>query len=101
MILGIYLESLSPIISFEGKQILHLMDNKGVGSVFAIGSPKLELQAIATKVYKVANSLGLRLYIYIFIVVLEKILLCNGLIEVAEAFNKALMTLDPPSSIIK
>ena len=62
MILGIYTESLSPIFSFRGKQILLLTDNKGAVSVFTIGSPKPALQAMATKVYKVANSLGLKLY---------------------------------------
>ena len=64
MILGIYTESLSPISSFKGKQILHLTDNKGVVSVFTIGSPKPALQAMALKVYKVANSLGLKLYFH-------------------------------------
>ena len=64
MILGIYTESLSPIGSFKGKQILHLTDNQGVVSVFTIGSPKPELQAMALKVYKVANSLGLKLYFH-------------------------------------
>ena len=34
VILGIYTESLSPIFSFRGKQILHLTDNKGVASIF-------------------------------------------------------------------
>ena len=62
--LGIYTESLSPISSFKDNQILHLTDNKGVVSVFTIGSPKLALQKIATKVYKVANSLGLKLYFH-------------------------------------
>ena len=62
VILGIYTESLSLIFSFKGKKILHLSDNKGIVSVFTIGSPKPALQAMATKVYKVANSLGLKLY---------------------------------------
>ena len=43
---------------------MHLTDNKGVVSVFTIGSPKPALQAMATKVYKVANSLGLKLYFH-------------------------------------
>ena len=34
VILGIYTESLSPILSFKGEHILHLFDNKGVVSVF-------------------------------------------------------------------
>ena len=62
MILGIYTESLSPIYPFKGKQILHLTDYKGVVSVFTIGSPTPALKTIATKVYKVANTLGLKLY---------------------------------------
>ena len=64
VILGIYTESLSPIFSFRGKQILHLTDNKGVASIFTIDSPKHTLQAMALKVYKVANSLGLKLYFH-------------------------------------
>ena len=64
MILGIYTIFLSQIFSFKGKQILHLTDNKGVVSVFTIGSPKPVLQAMAIKVYKVANSLGLKLYFH-------------------------------------
>ena len=43
---------------------MHLTDNKGVVSVFTIGSPKPALQKMATKVYKVANSLGLKLYFH-------------------------------------
>ena len=62
MILGIYTESNSPISSFKGRKILHLTDNKGVVSVFTIGSPKPVLQAMALKVFKVANSLGLKLF---------------------------------------
>ena len=64
VIFGIYTESLSPISSFKGNQILHLTDNKGVVSVFTIGSPKPALQAMALKVYKVANSLGLKLFFH-------------------------------------
>ena len=64
VILGIYTESLSPIFSFKGKQILRLTDNKGEVSVSTIGSPKHALQAMALKVYKVANSLGLKLYFH-------------------------------------
>ena len=64
MILGIYTDSLGPISSFKGKQILHLTDNQGVVSVFTIGSPKPKLQAMALKVYKVANSLGLKLHFH-------------------------------------
>ena len=60
--LGIYTESLSQIFPCRCNQILHLTDNKGVVSVFTIGSPKPDLQAVATRVYKVANSLGLKLY---------------------------------------
>ena len=56
VILGIYTESLSPIGSFKGKQILYLTVNKGGVSVFTIGSPKPALQAMALKVYKVAKS---------------------------------------------
>ena len=33
-------------------------------SIFTIGSPKPALQAMALKVYKVANSLGLKLYFH-------------------------------------
>ena len=40
VILGIYTDSQSPISSFKGKCILHFMDNKGVVSVFTIGSTK-------------------------------------------------------------
>ena len=47
VILGIYTESLSPIFLFKGKQILHLTDNKGVVSVYTIGSPEPALQAMA------------------------------------------------------
>ena len=43
---------------------MHLTDNKGVVSVFTIGSPKPALQAMALKVNKVANSLGLKLYFH-------------------------------------
>ena len=50
VILGIHTEALSPISLFKGKQILHLTDNKGVVSVFTIGSPKPALQAMALKV---------------------------------------------------
>jgi len=64
VILGIYTECLSLIFSFKGNQILHLIDNKGVVSGFTIGSPKPALQAEATKVYKVAYSLGLKLYFH-------------------------------------
>ena len=39
---------------------MHITDNKGVVSVFTIGSPKPALQAMALKVYKVANSLNLK-----------------------------------------
>ena len=35
-----------------------------VVSVFTIGSPKPALQKMAIKVYKVANSLGLKLYFH-------------------------------------
>ena len=44
VILGIYTESLSPISSFKGNQILHLTDNKGVVLAFTIGSPKPALK---------------------------------------------------------
>ena len=64
LILGVYTEALSTIGSFKGKQILHLTDNKGVVSIFNTGSPKPSLQAMALKVYKVANSLGLKLYFH-------------------------------------
>ena len=64
VILGIYTEVLSPIGSFKGEQILHLTDNKGVVSVFTIGSHKPALQAMALKVYKVANSFGLKLHFH-------------------------------------
>ena len=63
VILGIYTETLSPITLFKGKQILHLTYNKGIVSVFTIGSPKPALQAIALKIYKVANSLGMKLFL--------------------------------------
>ena len=48
IILGICTESLKPISYFEGNQILHLTDNKGVVSVFTIGSLKPALQKMAT-----------------------------------------------------
>ena len=64
MILGIYTDSHGPINWFKGKQILHLMDNRGVVSVFTIDSPKPALQTMALKVYKVANSLGLKLFFH-------------------------------------
>ena len=50
------------ILQFKGRQILHLTDNKGVVSIFTIGSPKPALQAMALKVFKVANSLGMKLF---------------------------------------
>ena len=56
VILGIYTDSHSPISLFKGKQILHFTDDKEVVSVFTIGSPKPALQAMAVKVFKVANS---------------------------------------------
>jgi hypothetical protein len=62
VILGIYTNSNSPIGSFKGRKILHLTDNKGVVSVFTIGSPKPALQEMAVKVFRVANSLGLKLF---------------------------------------
>ena len=62
VILGIYTDSQSPISSFKGKRILHFTDNKGVVSVFTIGSTKPALQAMAVKVFRVANSLGLKLF---------------------------------------
>ena len=40
------------------------MDNKGVVSVFTVCSPKPALQAMALKVYKVANSLGVKLFFH-------------------------------------
>ena len=43
---------------------MHLTDNKGVVSVFTIGSPKPALQAMALKVYKVAKSLNLKLHFH-------------------------------------
>ena len=64
VIFGIYTGSLSPISSFKGNQILHLTDNRGVVSIFTIGSPKPALQKMATKVYQVANTLGLKLYFH-------------------------------------
>ena len=39
VILGIYTDSQSPIGLFKGKRILHFTDDKGVVSVFTIGSP--------------------------------------------------------------
>ena len=62
VILGIYTDSQSPIALFRGKRILHFTDNKGVVSVFTIGSTKPALQAMAVKVFQVANSLGLKLF---------------------------------------
>ena len=62
VILGIYTDSNGPISLFKGRQILHLTDNKGVVSIFTIGSPKPALQAMALKVFKVANSLGMKLF---------------------------------------
>ena len=62
VILGIYTNPNSPIHSFKGQQILHLTDNKGVVSIFSIGSPKKHLQSMAVKVYKAANRLNLRLH---------------------------------------
>ena len=62
VILGIYTDSHSPISSLKGKQVLHLTDDKGVVSIFTIGSPKPALQAMALKVYMVANSLGMKLF---------------------------------------
>ena len=44
---------------------MHLTDNKGVVSVFMIGSPKSALQAMALKVYKVANHLNLELHLHL------------------------------------
>ena len=41
---------------------MHFTDNKGVVSVFTIGSTKPALQAMAVKVFQVANSLGLKLF---------------------------------------
>ena len=64
MILGIYTDSQGPISLFKGKQVLYLMDNKGVVSIFTIGSPKPALQAMAVKVFKVANSLGMKLFFH-------------------------------------
>ena len=40
------------------------MDNKGVVSVFTIDSTKPDLQAMAVKVFQVANSLGMKLLFY-------------------------------------
>ena len=64
VILVIFTENLSPISSFKGKQILHFTDNKGVVSVFTIGSPKPALQAMTVKVFKAANSLGMKLFFH-------------------------------------
>ena len=64
MILGIYTDSQSPIGLFKGKRILHFTDNKGVVSVFTIGSTKPDLQAMAVKVFQVANSLGMKLFFH-------------------------------------
>ena len=47
VILGIYTDSHGPISLFKGRQILHLTYNKGVVSIFTIGSPKPALQAMA------------------------------------------------------
>ena len=62
VIFGIYTNPNSPIHSFKGHQILHLTDNRGVVSVFQIGSPKKHLQSMAVKVYKAANRLNLKLH---------------------------------------
>ena len=62
VILSIYTDSNSPMSSFKGRQILHLTDNKGVVSIFTIDSPRPALQAMALKVFKVANSLGMKLF---------------------------------------
>ena len=43
---------------------MHFTDNKGVVSVFTIGSPKPALQAMAIKVFKVNNSLGMKLFFH-------------------------------------
>ena len=59
VILGIYTDPHSPIHSFR-RQILHLTDNRGVVSIFTIGSPKKHLQSMAVKVYGAANRLNLR-----------------------------------------
>ena len=64
MILGIYTDYRSLIGSFKGKRILHFTDNKGVVSVFTIGFPKPALQAMDVKVFKVANSLGMKLFFH-------------------------------------
>ena len=64
VILSILTNSLSPIFSFKGQQIMHLTDNKGVVSVFKIVFPKPALQATALKVYKVAKYLNLKLHFH-------------------------------------
>ena len=50
-ILGIYTDSSSHIHKFSRRNILHLMDNKGVVSVFSIGSPCPKLQSMAVAVF--------------------------------------------------
>ena len=41
---------------------MHLTDNKGVVSVFTIGSPNKALQSMAVNVFKAANRLNLKLH---------------------------------------
>ena len=62
-IFGIYTDkSSSQIHKFSRRNILHLTDNKGVVSVFSIGSPRPKLQSMAVAVYRAANRLNLKLF---------------------------------------
>ena len=52
----------SSIVRFKGQQILHITDNKGVETIFQIGSPVEALQKMAVKVYLAANRLNITLF---------------------------------------
>ena len=44
------------------REILHLTDNKGVISVFTVGSPKEKLQSMAMAVFRATSWLNLKLH---------------------------------------
>ena len=52
----------SSIVRFKGQQILHVTDNKGVETIFQIGSPVETLQKMAVKGYLAANQLNITLF---------------------------------------
>ena len=56
----------SPSISIGSKfsnfQVIHITDNKGVVSIFTIGSPKKHLQELALDMCHSCNHLGIKLH---------------------------------------